>query len=282
MNADTSSASGGALATLARGQCKAVAKSLANRKDRHRGIHEARKAIRKLRSLLALVNDAVGQDTAKIDIALRHQAKRLSALRDSQVAVAMAEKIASSDDTGEWAVAAQVLAVQRDQLMDTQLRNDPGFARRIAAIADIAAVIDKLRWKRVGQKSLQRSIEKSHRRVAKSERDAADQRTPASLHRWRRRVRRLRLQLEAIHALNRLSGVAIQANEMHKNKSTKALARLADQLGWRQDIQVLRAALKTFPNAAMLARLRKRLRLETKLACCSVSAPAITPPCAGK
>jgi CHAD domain-containing protein len=269
MNADTSAASGSALATLARRQCKAVAKALANRKDRHRGIHEARKAIRKLRSLLGLVNVAVGQDTAKIDIALRHQAKRLSALRDSQVAVAMAEKLAIGDDTGEWAVAAQVLAVQRDLLLEMQLRKDPGFARRIAAIIDIAAVIDKLRWKRVGQKSLQLAIKKSHRQGAKSERDAAEQRTPASLHRWRRRVRRLRLQLEAIHALNRLSGVvAIQASEPHKNKSTKALARLADQLGWRQDIQVLRSALKTFPDADMLARLRKRLRLETKLARC--------------
>jgi CHAD domain-containing protein len=266
MNADTLPATGSSLAALARKECKAVAKALANRKDRHRGIHEARKALRRLRSLLALVSDAVGHESSKIDIALRNQAKRLSTLRDAQVAVAMAEKLAVSDDTGEWAIAAQVLAVQRDLLLETELRKDPGFARRIAAIADIAIVLDKLRWKRVTQKSLQQSIKQSHRRVSKSERDAAEQGTPASLHRWRRRVRRLRLQLEAVHTLNRLAGVAIQASDLHKNKSTKALARLADQLGWRQDIQVLRAALKTFPDAAILANLRKRLRLETKLA----------------
>ena len=266
MNADTLPATGSSLAALARKECKAVAKALANRKDRHRGIHEARKALRRLRSLLALVDDAVGHETAKIDIALRNQAKRLSALRDSQVAVAMAEKLAADDATGEWAIAAQVLAVQRDLLLETELGKDPGFARRIAAVADIAMVFDKLRWKRVSQKSLQQAIKRSHRRVSKAERDAAEQGTPASLHRWRRRVRRLRLQLEAVHALNRLSGVAIQASEVHKNKSTKALGRLADQLGWRQDIQVLRAALRTFPDAAILANMRRRLRIETKRA----------------
>ena len=266
MNADTPPATGTSLAALASKECKAVAKALGNRKDRHRGIHEARKAIRRLRSLLALVSDAVGHETAKIDIALRNQAKRLSALRDSQVVVLMAEKLAVGDETGEWAIAAQVLAVQRDLLLETELGKDPAFARRIAAIGDIAIVVAKLRWKRVTQKSLQQSIKKSHRRVNKAERDAADQGTPANLHRWRRRVRRLRLQLDAVHALNRLSGIKIQASDTHKSKSTKALARLADQLGWRQDIQVLRAALKTFPDAVILASLRKRLRLETKLA----------------
>ncbi len=266
MNADTPPVTGAFLAALARRECKAVAKALGNRKDRHRGIHEARKAIRRLRSLLALVSDAVGPETAKIDIALRNQAKRLSALRDSQVVVAMAEKLALDDGTGEWAIAAQVLAVRRDLLLEAELRKDPDFARRIAAIADIAIVFDKLRWKRVSQKSLQQSIKQSHRRVDKAERDAAEQGTPANLHRWRRRVRRLRLQLDAVNALNRLASVKIQASETHKSKSCKALARLADQLGWRQDIQVLRAALKTFPDATILASLRKRLRLETRLA----------------
>ena len=56
MNADTLPAAGSSLAALARKECKAVAKALANRKDRHRGIHEARKALRRLRSLLALVS----------------------------------------------------------------------------------------------------------------------------------------------------------------------------------------------------------------------------------
>ena len=268
MNADTPLATGTFLAALARKECKAVARALGHRKDRHRGIHEGRKAIRRLRSLLALVSVALGHETTKIDIALKNQARRLSALRDSQVVVAMAEKLSIGDDTGEWGIAAQVLAVQRDLLLETELGKDPGFARRIAAISDIAIVLDKLRWKRINQKTLQQSIKKSHRRVNKAEYAAAEQGTPASLHRWRRRVRRLRLQLDAINALNRLAGVSIQASETHKNKSTKALARLADQLGWRQDIQVLRAALKTFPDAAMLANLRRRLRLETKLARC--------------
>lgn len=266
MNADTPPVTGTFLSALARKECKAIAKAMGSAKDRHRGIHDARKAIRRLRSLLSLVSGAVGHDTAKIDLALQKQAKRLCALRDSHVAVLIAQKLAATDDTGEWAVAAQVLAVQRDLLLEVELSKDPGFARRIAAIGDIAAVFEKLRWKRLSQQALQRGIKKSHQRVARAEHEAAESGTPASLHRWRRRVRRLRMQLDAVQALNKLAGVRIKAGDAHKNKSTKLLARLADQLGWQQDIQVVRNALKTFPDPAILASLRRRLSLEKRLA----------------
>lgn len=266
MNDDTAVAPGTFLAMLARKECKAIAKSLGNRRDLHKGIHEARKAIRRLRSLLDLVSETMGPDTAKLDLALRQQAKRLSRLRDAQVVVAVAEKLALDDASGEWAIAAQALAVQRDVLLDAELARDPAFARRKAAIGDIAIVFDKLRWKRVSRKSLQQSIRRGHRRVDKSERAAAEQRTPANLHRWRRRVRRLRMQLDTLRAFNELAASKIAPGSAHHSKSAKALGRLADQLGWRQDIQVLRAALRTFPDAAMLGRLRRRLRSETRLA----------------
>lgn len=266
MNADTPPVNGTFLSALARKECKAIAKGMGSLKDRHRGIHEARKAIRRLRSLLSLVSGAVGHDTAKIDLALQKQAKRLCALRDSHVVVGMAEKLAASDDTGEWAVAAQVLDVQRDLLLEVELTKDPGFARRIAAIGDIAAVFDKLCWKRLTQNALQRAIKKSQQRVSTAKQDAADSGTPTSLHRWRRRVRRLRMQLDAVQALNKLAGVRIKATDSHKNKSSKTLAKLADQLGWQQDLHVLRAALKTFPDPTILASLRKRLRIEEQRA----------------
>lgn len=218
MNADTPPVTGTFLNALARKECKTIAKAMGNTKDRHRGIHEARKAIRRLRSLLSLVTGAVGHDTAKIDLALQKQAKRLCALRDSHVVVTMAEKLAADDASGEWAIAAQVLAVQRDLLLEVELSKDPGFARRIAAIGDIAAVFDKLRWKRLSQEALQRAIKKSHRRVTRAEHEAADTGTPASLHRWRRRVRRLRMQLDAVQALNKLAGVRIK-RRMHTKTS---------------------------------------------------------------
>lgn len=266
MKVDTPPITGTFLSALARKECKAIVKALSNTKDRHRGIHEARKAIRRLRSLLSLVAGAVGHDTAKIDIALQKQAKRLCALRDSHVVVTLAQKLATTDDTGEWAVAAQVLAVQRDLLLEVELSKDPGFARRMTAIADIAAVFGKLHWKRLSQAALQSAIKRSHQRVAKAEHEAADTGTPSSLHRWRRRVRRLRMQLDAVQALNKLAGVRIKAHDAHKNKSTRALSKLADQLGRQQDIQVLRAALKTFPDPTILASLRKRLSIEKRLA----------------
>jgi hypothetical protein len=66
----------------------------------------------------------------------------------------------------------------------------------------------------------------------------------------------------------RLSAWIASSCSRRRRTRLRQRCRLADQLGWRQDIQVLRSALKTFPDADMLARLRKRLRLETKLARC--------------
>jgi CHAD domain-containing protein len=266
MSDETQAEIGSFLAAVAQKECQAVGKALANRRNRHRAIHEARKAIRRLRSLLALIRDSVGDDTSSIEQALRSQAKRLSALRDTHVVVAIAEKLAADDDTGVWAATAQALVERRDRLLADELARDPAFARRTAAIEDVATALQTLHWKRITPNAIRRAIKKSQRRVLRAEHDARQTATSADLHRWRRSARRLRLQLVAVAALNRSHGINVRLADAHRGKSAKALAHLADRLGKCQDIQVLRASLKTLPDLSILPILRKRLRVEMKLA----------------
>jgi len=257
---------GSFLAAVAQAECQAVGKALANRRNRHRAIHEARKAIRRLRSLLALIRDSVGDDTSGIERALRLQAKRLSALRDTHVIVAVAEKLAADDDTGAWTTAVQALVERRDTLLADELAKDPGFARRRAAMGDLATALEKLHWGRITADAVRRAVKKSQRRVLRAEHDAMQTPTSNHLHRWRRSARRLRLQLITVAALNASHGTKVHLADAHRGKSTKALAHLTDRLGRCQDIQVLRSSLKTLGDPSILPALRKRLRVEMKLA----------------
>ena len=266
MSDHAQTAIGSFLAALAQKECRAIGKALANKRNRHGAVHEARKAIRRLRCLLALVRDSVGDDTSEIELALKSQSTRLSALRDAHVVTVLAEKLAANDDTGEWTAAARELAERRDALLASELARDPGFIHRIAAIHDIASVLEQLHWRRITPTALQRAIKKSRRRVIRAERATRQIVSNANLHRWRRCVRRLRLQLVAIAALNRSVGTRVCHVRAHRGESVKDLTHLAEQLGRRQDIQVLRSAFKTFSDPSILPALRKRLRIEMRLA----------------
>jgi hypothetical protein len=74
------------------------------------------------------------------------------------------------------------------------------------------------------------------------------------------------LQLITVAALNASHGTKVHLADAHRGKSTKALAHLTDRLGRCQDIQVLRSSLKTLGDPSILPALRKRLRVEMKLA----------------
>lgn len=269
MNDCAPSCLGDAFATLAASQCEVILNALNNANDRHRSVHQARKAIRGLRSLLALVVDAFGADIAPIDRALKKLATSLSPLRDAHVVVATAEKLATGDEAPLWHAVVLTLEARRENLLLQALAKDPAFARRRANVLAISNAIDKLPWGQHKFKAVIRhGLERSERRIAKAEEDARRARSPASVHRWRRRVRRLRLQFEALQRLDDLTSQASQPM-VHRHKAIKALSHLTDQLGWNQDLRVLRLLLNKLTDASVtpvIPALRKRLRHEIRIA----------------
>src|SRR5690606_132705 len=82
-------------AALATDEAQALAAALAVAPGDPAGVHEARKSLRRLRSLLALGRAALGaQAVDAIDEELRALAKGLSALRDGQVVQDTARRLA--------------------------------------------------------------------------------------------------------------------------------------------------------------------------------------------
>jgi CHAD domain-containing protein len=229
--------------------------------DRHRGVHQARKAIRRLRSLLALVQTDLGATPTSLDRTLRQLGLRLSPLRDAHVVIAAAAKLAKSAGVhaADWSELSRQLIAQRDALLTTALADDPRFARRRAEVRAIAKTIAQLPWAQVSTEHIEAAMARSQRRADRAEHKAHQRASAERIHRWRRRLRRLRMQWEVLASLRTAHGELPQQPPAHPlRKIIKTLNRRADQLGWQQDLVVLRDAIDKLPQPLEPA-MRKRL-----------------------
>lgn len=232
-------APGVALAAAADRECRRIARALADSRHRHPAIHRARRAIRTLRALLGLLQASLhGADRAqlqRIDGRLKRLCRSLSPLRDAHVATLTAAALDEATPTAMRDTLAVLLALQRDAATRAALLRDPGFTGRRHAISALREATAGLPWATLDAHTVRQAIERSHRRVERAARRAENSPTALLRHRWRRRLRRLRLQLEAFDALPGADdgGRAAKASARH------ALKRQTDRLGQLQDVQLM-------------------------------------------
>lgn len=227
------------LAAAADGECRRIARALADTRHRHHGIHRARKAIRQLRALLGLLAPALdATDRARmrrIDVRLKRLCRSLSPLRDAHVAALTASTLGDAASPAERRTLEAALVAHRDAAAEEALQRDPGFHSRRQAIAAIRDEIGKLPWTALDARVAKRAIRRSRHRVERAERKAHRTSTSPLLHRWRRRLRRLRLQLEALEAA---MPAGTGAPPMDRT-GHHALKRQTDRLGRLQDVQLM-------------------------------------------
>ncbi len=251
------------LAEIASRQAHEVRQALEKKRDRHLAVHAARRAIRRLRATLALGRDVFGAEFAAIDGSLDRLAAGLSALRDAQVVVEAAVELAN-DHHPYWKKISGQLKHRRDLLLDTALLLDPDFSKRRARTSRIELAIADLQWTELTRKVVRNAVLHSLKRLEKAHGIARAEGSATSIHRWRKRARRLRLQLET------LNGTADSASKKglevvkRKVKSTRSLRRLADRLGWRQDLQVLRSSIRHIENPVLAKLLRSEIDQEIR------------------
>jgi CHAD domain-containing protein len=245
-----------ALRTLALRECRAIRRALARRDDTGESIHVARKAIRRLRSLLALVGGRV-DGVAASDRALERLGEGRSSLRDAHVVIATASRLDGRTEHAVWPPAIGALTRRRDTQLAQALARDPHFARRRAVVGRVERTLGALDWSTVRLRDLRAALERSRSRARKAGKRAEAEPTPANLHRWRRRTRRFRMQLEATRALAPELAKAIARPSLRRE--LKALNRLGDTLGWQQDVQVLRRLLARLKDVPARERLLAQL-----------------------
>lgn len=204
-------------------------------------MHEARKAIRQLRALLGLCRGRL-PGLAQIDARLRSLGSGLSRLRDARASIDTARKMVGLPGNLRWESALERLLERRQRVGAAALATDPGFAKRRARLAGIAAALEACDWEAVTASRLRREYKSRRKRVEKAEQRARNAPTAHNLHRWRRRLRTLRMQLDVVCEV--LPERATRARTAAAPREAKALRRQIDALGWRQDLEVLRGLLR--------------------------------------
>lgn len=221
---------GSRLGRLLQHECQAAIDALAAGGDVHAQVHEARKAIRRARSLIALVEPELDAEAA--DAILKRTGDSLGALRDARAVTLTAIGLHKRRPDPGWAQAASALARRADRLVARELALDPGFAKRRRAIRRAARQLEALPWNALESAGIRAGLVRQGRRADKAAQRARKSPEAQNLHRWRRRVRRLRMQVDALAQLKIriLDQDPVVARRLH---------RLSDELGAHQDLAVL-------------------------------------------
>lgn len=253
-----------ALAKLAIRECRSAERHLADTRRRHRGIHESRKAIRRLKSLLRLGEKTFGDALPPLEAAIGRLAEGLSPLRDAHVLTETARNLAGPSPSPEWQAALRTLENRREGQLVRALHDDPRFLRRRRELRALATAVAALPWHTVDAHVVEKALARSARRVEKARKRAKHAATIPHLHRWRRRVRRLRMQREIWRRVSKPIGHPAVVHGKKARAETHALAKLSDALGARQDLKALSAALSRIGAPEQIAPLRASIRAELK------------------
>lgn len=166
--------------------------------DRHHGVHQARKRLRRTRAALALGRKALGRDGRRLDEELGRLCRGLSPLRDAQALIEGLQRLPASEPGPLAAALPEMLVLarqRRDDRLAQTLSRDPDLKRRRERLRFLASRLEALDWEGVKPGAVAKAVARSEARLAKARRRTArDPRDDARWHAMRRRLRRLRQQ----------------------------------------------------------------------------------------
>lgn len=217
-----------------------------------RAVHETRKALKRLRTLLRLLESSLGEQAVARETAqLRGVAHALAGARDSQVMLdtldALVERRPASlrRDAGVRALRRH-LAARHEQIRRDSVGDAVTLVRALGELRACRAAIsawelpvgDELELAEPGLRRLYRQGRRRLRRAA----GAGRKRRTRTMHEWRKRVKDLRYATEMLQHLERHPLPALpgppgrrerrrRARERRQAKELRRLARRADKLG---------------------------------------------------
>ena len=220
--------------------------------DRARAVHDARTAIKRLRSALRLVRDALGEKRFRdVNAELRAAAHALARARD---AVAVREALEDLAERYRELVDPDELSRLRDRLGDDDAAAAEGLdgAATDALVALRRARASLAEWpderSRVPAGVVARGFRRAYRRGRAAFRSALRDPSAENLHAWRRRVKDLRHQAELLREID----------PQAMRKLRRRTRRLSDLLGDAHDLAALCAVADDAPITAELAGRRRR------------------------
>jgi CHAD domain-containing protein len=185
-------------------------------------VHDARKALKKARSLLRLSRGALdAQDRRRENAAIRAAGRALSSARDAEVMLEatddLADRFAGRVPQATFDAIRRHLEVARDPARQQLLES--GLTGQVAD--DLKAVrgrIEELSLRHEGWKALEPGLERSYARGRAALREARKHPTAENLHDWRKRTKDLWYHLRVLKAIapGIIGGAAKDADKLSK------------------------------------------------------------------
>jgi CHAD domain-containing protein len=195
-------------------------------------VHEARKALKKTRSLLRLGRGALDPDERRRDnAAIRQAGRRLSDARDAEVMLEAIDKLA--DRFAGRLPQATFDAIRRHLAPEHHL--DSGLTDQVAdELKAVRARVEHASSRATGWKALEPGLRRSYARGRSALEKARSHPTVENLHEWRKRTKDLwyHLRLLGPFAPGIIGGAAKDAR------------KLSRRLGDDHDLAILHAALE--------------------------------------
>jgi CHAD domain-containing protein len=210
-------------------------------------VHDYRKAMKRWRALLRLLQPFLGEDAQRLRVEARDFARELSGARDAQSATEALDDLAEAGA----ALSLRTMSSIRARLDAIRIEAEattltPVRARLIVALENTATAVDGWSLDQVKFADLARGLTKTYRRIRKDAPDDWRAADPEVLHELRRHVVAHRYQMELVVPLwPKLARPWIAEAQ-----------RLRDRLGAFQDLSILHGF--TQPHAP-LAPWRSRL-----------------------
>jgi CHAD domain-containing protein len=208
-------------------------------KDPARAIHEARKDLKKVRSLLRLVRDEIGDDLYRRENSrFRRAGRLLSGPRDAQVKLetleALVERFAGEASGHDWGPYAAGLRAEAEP--------GPGLGDRIERAAGEIEVgrmaVEGWPLESDGSELVAGGLRRGYRRGRKRFAEAASKPTDEAVHEWRKRAKDLWYHLRLLR----------DAKPKRIGNETDRAHDLSDLLGDHHDLAVLREDARGRPR----------------------------------
>lgn len=173
---------------------------------RHKGVHEARKCIRRAKAALAIARPVFGRRGIRLNTELGGICRGLSPLRDAQALIEVLQRLHPSAPGilhDILPLAESAARQRRDLLLENALASDPQFKRRRQHLLHLSERLQRLDWDSVGKKDVAAAIQRSECRLEKAGKWVRQH--PDDDERWhdyRRRLRRLRQQASLLSGID--------------------------------------------------------------------------------
>lgn len=161
---------------------------------RHTGVHQARKSIRRVRSILALAGAGLGPGAEALSYLLSEINQGLSRVRDAQALVEAIDHLAAQTHDEKWlrllARARRNAVAARRVMLQAAIAADPDLLKTRDLLVHIKAALDGLAWSGVASGEVEAAFSLGKEKTRKAAKKAHKTGEDEDWHRWRRKARR--------------------------------------------------------------------------------------------